>query len=57
VQHPIEENLAVSVLRTSLLKSVQNRPHIPRAPRGRGSGICGFKGLVGGFEEVLISDR
>jgi hypothetical protein len=23
----------------------------------RGGEICGFKGLVGGFEEVLISDR
>jgi hypothetical protein len=30
VQHPIEENLAVSVFRIGLLKSVLNRPHIPR---------------------------
>jgi hypothetical protein len=50
VKHPIEENLAVSVLRIGLLKSVLNRPHIPRGLRRRGNEICGF-------EEVLISNR
>jgi hypothetical protein len=57
VKHPIEENFAVSVLRIGLLKSVLNRPHIPRAPQVGVRTRSAALSALGGFEEVSISNR